>query len=225
MDTSKPLQKVRPEAKQSQKKGAMYYERGTMNQFSVDKLKSRLAQITIPEDDLEFLRLEIPALYTILNDPEPVGYSATSLHTQDQVGYLASLMDMERENRLDLLEILTGVTLYYDEVEDVFPGQVIIGMVPDRSSKDLRISKYMTARLIEYFGDDIDNAATKLKSVLKYASSTTARQERQRKRHTLRATKSFLKRVENTVRLVTRLERVRLRRMQKAAKINKVSSP
>jgi hypothetical protein len=141
-----------------------------MNLYTLNRLTERFAELDLTEIEKQWVVDEVTALQNVLMDPRPVGYSATSLHSQHQIGYLVGAMNMkDREERLDLLEILLGFSLYYDESVDDFPGQVILGEGPKRSSKDVRISKYMHSRLLEYFLNDKD--ANKLKRLLGFAEA------------------------------------------------------
>lgn len=135
------------------------------------------------ENELLILRIEFdnPHWYS---DPD-------ALHTQKQVGFLAGLMDLEREERLEVGSLLVGHPLIWN-FED-FPGVVEEDDMdtpeeyPGPSLKDIRITRWMMSRLINYYktGNGHD-----LNRILGYQSATAKRNQKRAEREAAKQAKA-----------------------------------
>ena len=108
-----------------------------------------LDSFLLTADEREWIELEIVTLE--IEFENPYWYSGNNeLHTQQQVGYLAHACDLNREDRLEVISLLVGFELHY-EGED-FPGAVFDDQdFSGPSLKDVRITRWMMSRLIEYY--------------------------------------------------------------------------
>jgi hypothetical protein len=114
---------------------------------------------------------------------------ADAPHTQAQVGYLAGLMDLERDDRIEVLNLIVGYETYW-HYDDDYPGAVDIEQMqtpnayPGPSSKDLRLTRWMTSALIDYYAngdgkllnDKIGYISHRTKSQAKAAARELARE-------------------------------------------------
>lgn len=102
---------------------------------------------------------------------------ADALHTQAQVGYLSGVMDLEREDRIEVIELIMGFPIYY-VLGEWFPGvtePLEIDNYPGPSLKDVRITRWQTSVLIDYY---VSGDGHQFNETLGYKSSTTLRIER-----------------------------------------------
>ena len=140
-------------------------------------------------DMLEGLKIQMD------NPPDTWLYNADEPHTQQQVGYLAGLMDLAyREDRLEMVSILVGYEAYYDGEE--FPNYVPLEDLPEDkrylypgpSSKDCRITRWQHSVLIDYYLNNPE--AHKLHEYLGYESLSTQRQKERIARQLARQAKA-----------------------------------
>jgi len=136
---------------------------------------SKLAKFTLTDDEYDWVVVQLEALKIRFDNPEWSLSHADAPHTQKQVGYLAGLMDLERPDRIELLEIITDLTTHWD-FTDWYPGSdEIVEMeypeeYPGRSSKDLRITRWMHSVLVDYY---IDGEGLNLNETLGYTSQSS----------------------------------------------------
>jgi len=103
-------------------------------------------------------------------------------------------MDLERNDRLEMLSIVVGFPLYYDG--ETYPNAVLItelppekaALYPGPSSKDTRISKYMHSILVDFYQNNSD--AYTLHETLGYESLTDKRAQKRAARFLARQAKA-----------------------------------
>lgn len=142
-----------------------------------------IAEKDLPQADLQYVYNELDQLRHLFDNPTWTIPAAYALHTQPQVGYLAGLMDLLREDRLECLEIIIGRELFWD-FED-YPGSVDPEHMeypeeyPGKSSKDVTITRWEVSVLIEYY---LNGNGLTLNERLGYRSATAVRDEERAKR-------------------------------------------
>lgn len=130
-------------------------------------------------DDYDWVCSQIEALQILFEHCWWTHADPDALHTQAQVGYLSGLMDLEREDRLELMEIILGRPLEWN-MED-FPGAVPEDDMeypeeyPGPSLKDIRITRWMNSVLIEYY---LNGDGHELNNKLGYTSQTAIRNQK-----------------------------------------------
>lgn len=147
-----------------------------------------LEQRDLPPDDFDWICSQIEALHILFDSCWWPYADPDSLHTQKQVGFLAGAMDLEREDRLEVMEIILGYPLEWDVDED-YPGAVDEDSYeepdayPGPSLKDLRITKWMNSILIDYF---LNGDGRELNKRLGYTSLEAIRHKKRLARQALR---------------------------------------
>lgn len=143
-----------------------------------------LAKKDLSSADYDWVMAQIEGLHIVFDNPAWPVHKAEALHTQPQIGYLTGLMDIESdEERYEALEIITGLHLFWDITES-YPGSEVEVMdhpeqYPGKSSKDLRINRWMTSVLIEYY---LNGEGSELNETLGYTTASAVREEERRQR-------------------------------------------
>lgn len=106
-----------------------------ISQYTLDLLEQRTAHLGQKErlwiiDMLEGVKIQLD------NPPDNWEFSEDEPRTQQQIGHLAGLMDLPREDRLEMLSMLVGYPVRYEGLP---------------SSKDERITRYQYSVLIDYY--------------------------------------------------------------------------
>jgi hypothetical protein len=115
-----------------------------------------LAQRGLSDD--AYIVGQLEAIKLLFDNPSWL-YMADAEHTDAQVGYLISLMDLERNDRIELLSMMTGLPL--------------------KTSNDARITRWMFSVLIDYY---LNGEGQKLNESIGYKSADTIRAEKRSER-------------------------------------------
>jgi hypothetical protein len=162
-----------------------------LTQYSLNLIEDRCSDL----DDRQWVIDQIEGLKIQMDNPPDNWISASEDdHTQDQVGHLAGLMDLERPDRLEMLSILLGYPPYWDGTP--YEGAIRIEDLPDDkaalypgpSSKDTNITRWMHSVLIDFYQNN-DNAY-KLHERLGYESLRVIRGAKRIAREAARAAKA-----------------------------------
>lgn len=160
----------------------------TISSFTEKKLDA----LNLSAQDYFWVIDQLEALQIAFDNPPWVHANPDDLHTQAQVGYLSHVMDLERHERIEVLEIILGRQLHWDVSQD-FPGSVPEEDMeepenyPGPSLKDIGITKWMTSHLIDYYlnGDGLE-----LNKKLGYTSKTSTDQAKRITRQVAQAAKA-----------------------------------
>jgi hypothetical protein len=131
-----------------------------------DYTLSLLAQRNLSPEDYEWAVDQIEAIKMLFDNPSWL-YSADYDHTNEQTGYLISLMDIERNDRLELMSMFVGFPL--------------------KTSNDARINRWMFSVLIDYY---LNGEGTKLNEALGYTKRSVIRQAKRLARQAAKQAKA-----------------------------------
>jgi hypothetical protein len=131
-----------------------------------DYTLSLLAQRNLSPEDYEWAVDQIEAIKMLFDNPSWL-YSADYDHTNEQAGYLISLMDIERNDRLELMSMFVGFPL--------------------KTSNDARINRWMFSVLIDYY---LNGEGTKLNEALGYTKRSVIRQAKRLARQAAKQAKA-----------------------------------
>ena len=144
-----------------------------LTDYAQDILNSKF----LTQEDQDWVIAEIEDLVWRFDNPSWPLDKANDLHTQAQVGYLSGVMDLEREHRIEVVEMIMGFPLMY-VLGEWFPG-VAEPLEPDNypgaSLKDVRITRWEMSVLIDYY---IAGNGSELNERLGYTSKTTIRTQK-----------------------------------------------
>lgn len=113
---------------------------------------SLLAQKGLSDD--AYIVGQLEALKLLFDNPGWL-YMADAEHTTAQVGYLIGLMDLEHDDRIELLSMIVGLPL--------------------KTSDDARITRWMFSVLIDYY---LNGEGQKLNEAIGYKSADIIRSEK-----------------------------------------------
>jgi hypothetical protein len=162
-----------------------------LSEYSLNLIEQRCSDL----DKRTWIMDEIDGLQVQMDNPPDNWISASEEeHTQNQVGYLAGLMDLERPDRLEMLSIILGYETYWDG--EAFEGSVSIEELPEDkailypgpSSKDVNITRWQHSVLIDYYMNNPH--AHKLHEYLGYESLTVIRSAKRIAREAARQAKA-----------------------------------
>jgi hypothetical protein len=186
------------------------------NDLTPDAVMAIARSNGLTEVDVDWIIQEIEALRINLDNPPDNWMMANPMSTQDQVGYLAGAMDLERPARIVVLSLIVGFDCKYSG--EYYEGAIPLDQLPaDKqelypgpSSKDVRITRYERSILIDYY---LSGNGKDLNAELGFTPLSTIRQERAIARAAARQIKTLERERER--------ERKRLEReARKAAKTN-----
>ena len=157
-------------------------------------LEQRIYEQKLNDSVARFCLDQVKSLHEqIANPPDAWLMSADEPHTQSQVGYLAGLMDLDRADRLEMLSLLLGWMPQWGG--DYYPGAVPLedldedkqALYPGPSSKDLRLTRWDTSVLIEFYKN---GEGPRLNEILGFESKRAKAEKKRAARAALQAAKT-----------------------------------
>jgi hypothetical protein len=162
-----------------------------LTDYSLNLIEERCADLDQRRwviDQIEGLKIQMD------NPPDTWIFSSEEEHTQNQVGHLAGLMDLERPDRLEMLSIILGYEPYWSGEQ--FEGSVSLDDLPEDkavlypgpSSKDTSITRWQHSVLIDFYMNN--PFSHKLHEYLGYQSLRVIRSAKRTAREAARKAKT-----------------------------------
>ena len=176
-----------------------------MNTYSQQQLYTKFYDLTVSPGD------QIKVLQVVDQIQDLVNHCEHYPKDQQQVGYLAGLMDLERPERIWFLSVLVGFETFY--TGESFKGFHTLDSMPEEkrslypggSSKDIRIDGGMLATLIEYYQQHGQEIYNDIYPILGLERQSVASHKRGLARKAAWEAKKQLKAVERATRLAKRM--------------------
>lgn len=124
-----------------------------------------LAQKHLSPDAYDFVIGQLEVLKLLYDNP--IWWNSDIPSTDYQIGYLAGIMDLERDDKIEAVRILTGLDI--------------------QTTKDIRLTRYICSVLIGYY---LNGDGRKFNETIGYISATAKRKARRTEREAARAAKA-----------------------------------
>jgi hypothetical protein len=124
-----------------------------------------LAQKNLSPVDYDFAIEQLEVVRLLIDNP--IWWNSDIPSTDYQIGYLAGVMDLERDDKIEAIRMLTG----YDIT----------------TTKDIRLTRYICSVLINYY---INGDGHKFNQAIGYTSATDKRKAKRAEREAAREAKT-----------------------------------
>jgi hypothetical protein len=129
-----------------------------------------LAQKHLSPVAYDFVVGQLEVVRLLLDNP--IWWNSDIMSTDYQIGYLAGLIDLERDDKIEAVRILTGLDI--------------------STTKDIRLTRYICSVLINYY---LNGDGHKFNEAIGYTSASAKRKAKRTEREAARAAKAARKHV------------------------------